>query len=269
MSSDVKKNVQICQGIDSYDDMVHDATQRFPELKDVEEPLGFIVDKYDLDSYPEFPLSYLWDCDEDEDCDDEEDDDEDEDDVGENYEEEDVGENYDEDDYDEDDEDVGEDYDGDDDYDDYDDYDDDEEDDNNDYDDDDDDDYDNNDEDNEDEENEDDDYNNYDDDEDGDDNFDNYDEDEDGENEDDDDISTTSSDMDEEAEEQAADAIEQLLPEFIDSFHILNSSSSLNYIFSPMITLPVPYKKDDAYSDCSLRPLRNSGSSARPEDYDI
>ena len=52
MSSDVKKNVQICQGIDSYDDMVHDATQRFPELKDVEEPLGFIVDKYDLDSYP-------------------------------------------------------------------------------------------------------------------------------------------------------------------------------------------------------------------------
>ena len=136
-------------------------------------------------------------------------------------------------------------------------------------DDDDDDDYDNNDEDNEDEENEDDDYNNYDDDEDGDDNFDNYDEDEDGENEDDDDISTTSSDMDEEAEEQAADAIEQLLPEFVNSFIVLNSSSSLNYIFPPMITLPVPYKKDDAYSDCSLLPLRNSGSSARPEDYDI
>ena len=259
MSSDVKKNVQICQGIDSYDDMVHDATQRFPELKDVEEPLGFIVDKYDLDSYPEFPLSYLWDCDEDEDCDDEEDDDEDDYDVGENYEEEDVGEDdYDEDEDNEDD-DVGEDdYDDDDDYDDYDDYDEDEEDDNNDYDDDDD--YDDNDEDNEDEdeENEDSDYNNYDEDEDG-----------DGENDDDDYISTTSSDMDEEAEEQAADAIEQLLPEFVNSFIVLNSSSSLNYIFSPVITLPVPYKSDDAYSDCSLLPLCGSGSSARPEDSDI
>ena len=76
-------------------------------------------------------------------------------------------------------------------------------------------------------------------------------------------------DAGEEVEEQAAEAIEQLLPEFIDSFNILNSSSSLNYIFSPVITLPVPYKKDDAYSDCSLLPLRNSGSSARPEDYDI
>ena len=257
MSSDVKKNVQICQGIDSYDDMVHDAMQRFPELKDVEEPLGFIADKYDLDSYPEFPLSYVWDCDEDEDCDDEEDD---YNDVGENYEEEDVGEDED------DDNDVGENYEeedvgDDDDYDDYDDYDDDEEEDNSDYDDDNED-YDDNEDENfddyDEEENEDGDYNDYNEDEDG-----------DGENEDDDYISTTSSDMDEEAEEQAADAVEQLLPEFVNSFIVLNSSTSLNYIFSPMITLPVPYKKDDAYSDCFLRPLRNSGSSARPEDYDI
>ena len=259
MSSDVKKNVQVCQGIDSYDDMVHDATQRFPELKDVEEPLGFIADKYDLDSYPEFPLSYVWDCDEDEDCDDEEDD---YNDVGENYEEEDVGEDED------DDNDVGENYeeedvgdddedDDDDDYDDYDDYDDDEEEDNNDYDDD-----------NEDEENEDDNFDE-DENEDGDYNDYNEDEDGDGENEDDDYISTTSSDMDEEVEEQAADAVEQLLPEFVNSFIVLNSSTSLNYIFSPVITLPVPYKKDDAYSDCSLRPLCNSGSSARPEDSDI
>ena len=142
MSSDVKKNVQICQGIDSYDDMVHDATQRFPELKDVEEPLGFIVDKYDLDSYPEFPQSCLRDC-------------------------------------------------------------------------------------------------------------------------------VANNDAGEEVEEQAAEAIEQLLPEYIDSFHILNSSSSLNYIFSPVITLPVPYKKDDAYSDCSLLPLRNSDSSDRAEGEDV
>lgn len=142
MSSDVKKNVQICQGIDSYDDMVHDAMQRFPELKDVEEPQWNIGKKYDLDSYPEFPLSCLRDC-------------------------------------------------------------------------------------------------------------------------------VANNDAGEEVEEQAAEAIEQLLPEFIDSFNILNSSSSLNYIFSPVITLPVPYKKDDAYSDCSLLPLRGSETSNRPEDYDI
>ena len=141
MSSDVKKNVQICQGIDSYDDMVHDATQRFPEL-DVEKSMRKVWKKYDLDSYPEFPQSCMRDC-------------------------------------------------------------------------------------------------------------------------------VANNDAGEEVEEQAAEAIGQLLPEFIDSFHILNSSSSLNYIFSPVITLPVPYKKDDAYSDCSLLPLRNSGSSARPEDYDI
>lgn len=142
MSSDVKKNVQVCQGIDSYDDMVHDATQRFPELKDVEEPQWNIGKKYDLESYPEFPQSCMRDC-------------------------------------------------------------------------------------------------------------------------------VANNDAGEEVEEQAAEAIEQLLPEFIDSFHILNSSSSLNYIFSPVITLPVPYKKDDAYSECFLRPLCNSGSSARPEDSDI
>lgn len=135
-------NVQICQGVgDSYEAVVKDATQRFPKL-DVEKSMRKVWKKYDLDSYPEFPRSYLRDC-------------------------------------------------------------------------------------------------------------------------------VANNDAGEEVEEQAADAVEQLLPEFIDSFHILNSSTSLNYIFSPVITLPVPYKSDDAYSDCFLRPLRNSGSSARPEDSDI
>ena len=91
MSSDVKKNVQICQGIDSYDDMVHDAMQRFPELKDVEEPQWDIRKKYDLDSYLEFPLSYLWAC-YDEDVSEDDYDDYD-DDVGENDDDDDVGEN--------------------------------------------------------------------------------------------------------------------------------------------------------------------------------
>lgn len=136
-------NVQICQGVgDSYEAVVKDATRRFPKLNNVDGSMKKVWKKYDLESYPEFPLSCLRDC-------------------------------------------------------------------------------------------------------------------------------VANNDAGEEVEEQAAEAIEQLLPEFIDSFHILNSSSSLNYIFSPVITLPVPYKKDDAYSDCSLLPLRNSGSSARPEDYDI
>ncbi len=136
-------NVQICQGVgDSYEAVVKDATQRFPELEDVEKSMRKVWKKYDLDSYPEFPLSCLRDC-------------------------------------------------------------------------------------------------------------------------------VANNDAGEEVEEQAAEAIEQLLPEFIDSFNILNSSSSLNYIFSPVITLPVPYKKDDAYSDCSLLPLRGSETSNRPEDYDI
>lgn len=136
-------NVQICQGVgDSYEAVVKDATRRFPQLSNVEESMRKVWKKYDLDSYPEFPLSCLRDC-------------------------------------------------------------------------------------------------------------------------------VANNDAGEEVEEQAAEAIEQLLPEFIDSFHILNSSSSLNYIFSPVITLPVPYKKDDAYSDCSLLPLRGSETSNRPEDYDI
>ncbi|KAM7455133.1 hypothetical protein BLSTO_04113 [Blastocystis sp. subtype 1] len=118
---DVDANVQICQGVgDSYEAVVKDATQRFPELEDVEKSMRKVWKKYDLDSYPEFPQSCLRDC-------------------------------------------------------------------------------------------------------------------------------VANNDAGEEVEEQAAEAIEQLLPEFIDSFHILNSSSSLNYIFSPVITLPVPYKKDDAY----------------------
>ena len=160
MSSDVKKNVQICKGVgDSYEAVVKDATQRFPEL-DVEKSMRKVWKKYDLDSYPEFPRSYLGDC-----VDDVDDDevvvvDEEENDT------------------------------------------------------------------------------------------------------------VAHDDPGEVVAEQAAQRTKPF-PEFIDSFHILNSSSSLNYIFSPMITLPVPYKKDDAYSDCSLRPLRNSGSSARPEDYDI
>ena len=142
MGIDVDANVQICQGVgDSYEAVVKDATQRFPKL-DVEKSMRKVWKKYDLDSYPEFPLSCLRDC-------------------------------------------------------------------------------------------------------------------------------VANNDAGEEVEEQAAEAIEQLLPEFIDSFHILNSSSSLNYIFSPVITLPVPYKKDDAYSDCSLLPLRGSETSNRPEDYDI
>lgn len=197
MSSDVKKNVQICQGIDSYDDMVHDATQRFPQLSNVAESMRKVWKKYDLDSYPEFPRSCMREC-VDEDCvegDEVEDEEEDDcDDYNDHY-------------YDYD-------------------------------------------------------YEDYEDDEDDED---------DGENEDNEDenSATTNDDAGEEVEEQAAEAIEQLLPEFIDSFHILNSSSSLNYIFSPVITLPVPYKKDDAYSECFLRPLCNSGSSARPEDSDI
>ena len=143
MGIDVDANVQICQGVgDSYEAVVKDATQRFPELEDVEKSMRKVWKKYDLDSYPEFPLSCLRDC-------------------------------------------------------------------------------------------------------------------------------VANNDAGEEVEEQAAEAIEQLLPEFIDSFNILNSSSSLNYIFSPVITLPVPYKEDDAYSECFLRPLRNSGSSARPEDYGV
>ena len=143
MGIDVDANVQICQGVgDSYEAVVKDATQRFPELEDVEKSMRKVWKKYDLDSYPEFPLSCLRDC-------------------------------------------------------------------------------------------------------------------------------VANNDAGEEVEEQAAEAIEQLLPEFIDSFNILNSSSSLNYIFSPVITLPVPYKKDDAYSDCSLLPLRGSETSNRPEDYDI
>ena len=68
--------------------------------------------------------------------------------------------------------------------------------------------------------------------------------------------------------EQAAQRTKPF-PEFVNSFIVLNSSSSLNYIFSPLITLPAPYKKDDAYSDCFLLPLRGSETSARPEDYDI
>ena len=193
-------NVQICQGVgDSYEAVVKDATQRFPELEDVEKSMRKVWKKYDLESYPEFPLSCLRDCVDVVDDDEVEDEEEDDcDDYNDHY---------------------------------------------NDY-----------------------DYEDYEDDEE-----DEEDEDEDGENEDNEDENntTTNDDVGEEVEEQAAEAIEQLLPEFIDSFHILNSSSSLNYIFSPVITLPVPYKKDDAYSDCSLLPLRNSGSSARPEDYDI
>ena len=73
------------------------------------------------------------------------------------------------------------------------------------------------------------------------------------------------------AEVVAEQAAQRTKPfaKFVNSFIVLNSSSSLNYIFSPMITLPVPYKKDDAYSDCSLLPLRGSETSNRPEDYDI
>ena len=160
MSSDVKKNVQICKGVgDSYEAVVKDATQRFPEL-DVEKSMRKMWKKYDLDSYPEFPRSYLGDC------------------------------------------------------------------------------------------------------------VDDVDDAEVVVVEEEENDTVAHDDPGEVVAEQAAQRTKPF-PEFIDSFHILNSSSSLNYIFSPMITLPVPYKKDDAYSDCSLRPLRNSGSSARPEDYDI
>lgn len=195
MGNDVSANVQICQGVgDSYEAVVKDATQRFPEL-DVKKSMRKVWKKYDLESYPEFPLSYLGDG-VDEDCVDDEVEDEEDNDCddynGHYY-------GYDYDDYEEDEEDE-EDGDG------------------------------------------------------------------DGEDEDNNENSaTTNDDVGEEVEEQAAEAIKQLLPELIDSFHILNSSTSLNYIFSPVITLPTPYKKDDAYSDSSPFPLCGSESSAVPE----
>ncbi len=195
MAIDVDANVQICQGVgDSYEAVVKDATQRFPEL-DVKKSMRKVWKKYDLESYPEFPLSYLGDG-VDEDCVDDEVEDEEDNDCddynGHYY-------GYDYDDYEEDEEDE-EDGDG------------------------------------------------------------------DGEDEDNNENSaTTNDDVGEEVEEQAAEAIKQLLPELIDSFHILNSSTSLNYIFSPVITLPTPYKKDDAYSDSSPFPLCGSESSAVPE----
>lgn len=112
-----------------------------------------------------------------------------------------------------------------------------------------------------------------------DDDYDDYEEDEedeededgDGENEDNEDenSATTNGDVGEVVEEQAEESVDQLLPEFVNSFTVLNSSTSLNYIFSPIITLPVPYKKDDVYSDCSLLPLCGSAPSAVPEDSDI
>lgn len=189
-------NVQICQGVgDSYEAVVKDARQRFPELEDVEKSMRKVWKKYDLDSYPEFPLSCLRDC-VDEDCV-EEDEVEDEVEDEEEYDCDDYNDRYN--DYDYDDCEDDEDY-----------------------------------------------------------------EDEDGEDEDNNENTTTNDDA-EEVEEQAADGIEQLLPEFVNSFTVLNSSTSLNYIFSPVITLPTPYKKDDAYSDSSPFPLCGSESSAVPE----
>ncbi|OAO17546.1 hypothetical protein AV274_0685 [Blastocystis sp. ATCC 50177/Nand II] len=79
-----------------------------------------------------------------------------------------------------------------------------------------------------------------------DDDYDDYEEDEEDE-EDEDGDGENEDNEDENIEEQAEESVDQLLPEFVNSFTVLNSSTSLNYIFSPIITLPVPYKKDDVY----------------------
>ncbi len=199
MHCGIARAIEICQGVaNSFKAVVDNATQRFKKLYNVEESMRKIWKKYDLESYPEFPLSCMRDC-VDEDCvEGDEVEDEEEDDCNE------YNEHY----YDDD----------------YDDYEEDEE-----------------------------------------------DEDGDGENKDNEDenSATTNGDVGEVVEEQAEESVDQLLPEFISSFTVLNSSTSLNYIFSPVITLPVPYKRDDAYSDCSLLPLCGSAPSAVPEDSDI
>lgn len=161
MHCGIARAIEICQGVaNSFKAVVDNATRRFPKLNNVKGSMEKVWKKYNLESYPEFPLSCLGDCVDDVD----------------------------------DDEVVVEDE----------------------------------------EEND----------------------------------TVAHDDAEEVVAEQAAQRTKPFA-KFVNSFIVLNSSSSLNYIFSPLITLPVPYKEDGAYSDCSLLPLRNSGSSARPEDYDI